>query len=289
MNKADIAIIGTGPGGVSAAITAAQRGKSVLLFGSAELSPKMAKAEKIMNYPGFPSVKGADLAAALKAHLKDMNISVTEDKVTQVYDMGGKFTLQGASSAMYDAEALIIATGVVPTKLYAGEKELLGAGVSYCATCDAPLHRGKPVAVIADSPEEEGEVKYLSEVAEHVYFFPLYKDKPDMGGNISVLAEIPKEISAPTFSSRLLKTDKGEYDVSCVFILRRAIAADQLLPQLATENGHIVVDRQMCTNVKGVFACGDITGRPYQYVKAAGEGNVAALSAVEYISQKNDK
>ncbi|MBQ9518785.1 MAG: FAD-dependent oxidoreductase, partial [Firmicutes bacterium] len=201
--------------------------------------------------------------------------------------MGGKFTLQGASSEMYNADSLIIAAGVSPSKAYPGEKEFLGMGVSYCATCDAPLHRGKTVAVIADSPDEEGEVKYLSGVCEKVLYFPLYKEKPAFSEeNISVLSDIPKEIKQKSLSERTLVTDKAEYDVSCIFILRRTIAADTLLPQLSTDSGHIIVDRLMCTNVKGCFACGDITGRPYQYIKAAGEGNIAALSAVEYLRKE---
>lgn len=287
METADIAVIGTGPAGISAAITAVQRGKSVLLFGSAELSAKISRAEKISNYPGLPDASGAELAAAFKKHLRSAGINITEDKITNIYDMGGKFTLQGASAEMYNASALIIAVGVVPSKPYPGEKELLGMGVSYCATCDAPLHKGRTVAVVADSPDEESEVKFLAEVCEKVWYFPLYKDKPGFAAeNIGVLDDIPVEITQKSLSERTLVTNKGEYDVSCVFILRRAIAADTLLPQLKTDSGHIVVDRSMKTNVKGCFACGDITGRPYQYIKAAGEGNVAALSAVEFLDAK---
>ena len=287
MNKADIAVIGTGPAGVSAAITAVQRGKSVLLFGSAQLSAKISRAEKISNYPGLPDVPGTELAAAFKKHLRSAEINITEDKITNIYDMGGKFALQGASSEMYEAAALIIAVGVVPSKPYPGEKELLGMGVSYCATCDAMLHKGRAVAVIADSPDEENEVKFLAEVCERVWYFPLYKDKPSFAAeNIKVLDDIPTQIRQKSLSERTLVTNKGEYDVSCVFILRRAIAADTLLPQLKTDNGHITVNRLMKTNVKGCFACGDITGRPYQYIKAAGEGNIAALSAVEFLDAK---
>ena len=285
MTKADIAIIGTGPAGVSAAITSKIRGKSVLLFGNAKLSDKVTKAEKIMNYPGLPAVSGKELSHALQKHLETMEITVTDDKITNIYDMGENFALQGASSEMYEANALIMAVGVVPSKAYPGEKELLGMGVSYCATCDAGLHKGKTVAVIADSPDEEGEVKFLAEVCEKVLYFPLYKNKPVFSEeNIEVLDDIPKEIAQKSLSERTLITNKAEYGVSCVFILRRAIAADTLLPQLETDGGHIIVDRLMRTSVKGCFACGDITGRPYQYIKAAGEGNIAALSAVEYLS-----
>ena len=287
MNRADIAIIGTGPAGISAAITSVLRGKSVLLFGSADISQKVSRAERIMNYTGLPDISGKELAAALQKHLDSMDIKVTRDRITNVYDMGQRFALQGASSQMYEAAALIMAVGAAVSKPYPGEKELLGMGVSYCATCDAPLHKGKNTAVIADSPEEEGEVKYLASVCENVLYFPLYKDKPDFSeNNIKVLADIPREIVSKSLSERTLVTDRGEYDVSCVFILRRAIAADTLLPQLSAVDGHITVDRLMRTNVRGCFACGDITGRPYQYIKAAGEGNIAALSAVEFLMKE---
>lgn len=283
MKKADIAIIGSGPAGISAAVTARQRNKSVFVFGSKELSAKIAKAEKIMNYTGLPEISGKDLSEALKKHLCVMGAEITEDKITAVYDMGVSFTLQGASGEMYEASAVIIASGVSASKPYKGESEFLGSGVSYCATCDAPLYKGRTVAVIADSPKEESEVRYLAEVCEKVLYFPLYKEKPNSDGNMTVYDEIPKEITANGISSRILVTDKGEHEAACVFILKQSISAAQLVPHIQTDGPSIVTDRLMQTNIKGCFACGDIAGRPYQYIKAAGEGNVAALSAVSYI------
>ena len=147
MERVDIAIIGTGPAGVSAAITAKVRNKSVLLIGSRELSEKMSKAHQILNYPGLPEVSGADLVAGYKKQLAGLGIEVTEKRVNAVYAMGDYFGIQ-ASGEILEASTVILATGIVMGKPFPGENELLGSGVSYCATCDAQFFRGKEVAVI---------------------------------------------------------------------------------------------------------------------------------------------
>lgn len=144
MERADIAIIGTGPAGVSAAITAKVRGKTVLLFGSRELSSKLTKAHKIQNYPGLPDIDGAQLAQAFKKHLDVLEIPITEKQVTAVYAMGGYFGIQ-TPDAMLEASSVILAGGVVMGKTFPKEDELLGRGVSYCATCDAHFYPGKPL------------------------------------------------------------------------------------------------------------------------------------------------
>ena len=142
MERADIAIIGTGPAGVSAAITAKVRGKTVLLFGSRELSSKLTKAHKIQNYPGLPDIDGAQLAQAFKKHLDVLEIPITEKQVTAVYAMGGYFGIQ-TPDAILEASSVILAGGVVMGKTFPKEDELLGRGVSYCATCDAHFYPGK--------------------------------------------------------------------------------------------------------------------------------------------------
>lgn len=159
MERYDIAIIGTGPAGVSAAITAKIRNKRILLLGSRDLSEKVSKGHTIQNYPGLPAISGPDLAAALRRHLESMEIAVTEDKISAVYAMGDYFVLQGAPET-YEASAVILAAGVTADKPIPGEVELLGRGVSYCATCDAPLYRGKIVAVVGFSPKEEAEAAF---------------------------------------------------------------------------------------------------------------------------------
>lgn len=287
MERVDIAIIGTGPAGVSAAITAKVRNKSVLLIGSRELSEKMSKAHQILNYPGLPEVSGADLVAGYKKQLAGLGIEVTEKRVNAVYAMGDYFGIQ-ASGEILEASTVILAAGIIMGKPFPGENELLGSGVSYCATCDAQFFRGKEVAVIGYGREAEQEADYLAEIVGKVHYFPMGKEEPQLSDAIEVVHERPKAI-AGTQTVSALETDAGTHPVDGVFILRDAIAPSQLVPGLATEENHVKVNLQMETNLPGLFACGDIAGKPYQYIKAAGQGNVAALSAVEYLDKKKER
>ena len=281
MERYDIAIIGTGPAGVSAALTAKNRNKSILLLGSRQMSEKVAKAHEIRNYPGLPFVKGEDLAAAFREQLDGMDIPITESRIGAVYAMGDFFALQ-AGEEMLEAKTVILATGVVAGKPLPGEEELLGRGVSYCATCDAPLYRGKRAAVIGYSPREEAEAAFLAEVCAEVLYFPVYKEETALPETVRVIREKVTGIEK-TEDGVAVKTAENGYPVDGAFVLREAVAPGQLVPGLETEGSHVAVNRQMEASIPGVFACGDITGTPYQYVKAAGEGNVAALSAVKYL------
>ena len=284
MDRYDIAIIGTGPAGLSAAITATIRNKKVLLLGSKDLSVKLEKAHEIQNYLGFPAVSGKALAAAFQKHLDQMGIEITEKRVNAVYAMGDYFALQ-AGEEMLEASSVILATGVVQGKPLPGEEELLGRGVSYCATCDAPLYRGKRAAVIGYGPREEAEAAFLSEVCSEVLYFPTYKEETNLPPSVRVIREKVIGIESQN-GVRLVKTQENGYTVDGVFVLREAVAPGQLVPGLQVDGSHVAVSRKMEGSIPGVFACGDIAGLPYQYIKAAGEGNVAALSAVNYLDQK---
>ena len=284
MERYDIAIIGTGPAGVSAALTAKNRNKSILLLGSRQMSEKVAKAHEIRNYPGLPFVKGEDLAAAFREQLDGMDIPITESRIGAVYAMGDYFALQ-AGEKMLEAKTVILATGVVMAKTLPGEEELLGRGVSYCATCDAPLYRGRTAAVIGYSPREETEAAFLAGVCSRVMYFPMYADRTDLPETVEVIREKPEGILKAE-NGLLVKTAAGEYAADGVFVLREAVAPGQLVPGLETDGAHVKVNRKMETNLPGVFACGDLAGTPYQYVKAAGEGNIAAISAAAYIDKK---
>ena len=280
----DIAIIGTGPAGVSAALTAKNRNKSILLQGSRRMSEKVAKAHEIRNYPGLPFVKGEELAAAFRDQLDRMEIPVTESRIGAVYAMGDYFALQ-AGEEMLEAKTVILATGVVMAKTLPGEEELLGRGVSYCATCDAPLYRGRTAAVIGYSPREETEAAFLAGVCSKVIYFPMYAESTELPQTVEVIREKPEGILKAETGFKV-KTAESEYPADGVFVLREAVAPGQLVPGLETDGAHVKVNRKMETNLPGVFACGDLAGTPYQYVKAAGEGNIAAISAAAYIDKK---
>jgi thioredoxin reductase (NADPH) len=259
----------------------------VLLFGSRDLSEKISRAEQIRNYPGFPAVSGEELARAFRNHLDSMGITVTEKRIGAVYAMGDYFALQ-AGEDMVEARSVILACGVVQGKPLAGEAEMLGRGVSYCATCDAPLYRGRTAAVIGYSSREEGEAAFLSEVCSRVMYFPMYPEEPVLPDRVEVIREKPAEIRK-TEDGNTVVTDRGEYPADGVFVLREAVAPAQLVPGLETAGAHVKVNRKMETSLPGVFACGDITGTPYQYVKAAGEGNVAAISAAAYLDRMENR
>lgn len=284
----DIAIIGTGPAGISAAITAKLRNKNIILFGNKDLSDKINKAHSIKNYTGLPNVTGEELATALKNHLNDLDIEITEKRVNAVYSMGEYFALQ-VGKEIIESKSLIIATGVTASKTLENEDEFLGRGVSYCATCDAHFCKGKDVAVIAYTKEAEEDALFLSEVCSSIKYFSLYdisNEIFDKYGNIQIIKDKPIGFAGNMKAEKII-CENSSYDAFSTFVVRNNISADKLVPGLKTDGTHIIVDLQMETNIKGLFACGDIAGKPYQYIKSAGQGNIAALSAVAYLANKS--
>lgn len=283
-SRFDVAIIGTGPAGISAAITLKIRNKKVLLLGSAKLSSKIEKAHEINNYLGIPKVTGENLSKHFLEHLKQMDIDITEDVITNVYAMGDYYSLMSRNNKTYEASSVIIATGVNFGKPYEGEEKYLGRGVSYCATCDAPLYKGKTIVIIGGSPKEEAEAEFMNEICSKVYYVPLYKDEVKLSEGIEVVNGTVVSIEGGLKANKLVLKER-ELEADGIFILRDSVSPAQLVPGLGLEGNHIAVNRKMETNLLGCFACGDIVGTPYQYIKAAGEGNIAAISAVEYLSK----
>jgi len=281
----DCIIIGSGPAGLSAAINLKTYDKTFLWFGNANLSDKVEKAEQVNNYPGLPGVSGKDMLVAFQMHKDTMEIEVVDKIVSGIYDMGGYYNIM-AENQFFETDSIILAMGVVPAKQYQGENEFLGRGVSYCATCDGALYKGKNIAVVSTSKRFEHEIEFLADLAEKVYLFPYYKDCEIKKENKEFLKKSIKEIKGGFRAEEILLTDGESVKIDGVFIMRNAIAPTTLLSKLEVTDGHIVVNRQMETNLKGVYAAGDCTGKPYQYTKAVGEGNVAAHSVIEYLGEK---
>ena len=275
--------------GISAALTLQANKKSFLIFGSAELSDKISKAEKIHNYPGFSDVSGKELVSALKSQLLDANIAVVEEKVTGVYALKEKFTLLTDTGKQYEARTVILATGVESIRLIEGEEAFSGRGVSYCATCDGFLYKGKTIAVVCTSKRLEHEIGYLADFAEKVYLIPMYKNVEIERDNIIKIQKMPKSIAGGLrvnrliFSTTPMEGIPAELPIDGVFMLRESVSPAVLVGGLNVVDGHVQVDRNMATNLVGCYAAGDCTGRPYQYAKAVGEGNVAAHSVSAYL------
>lgn len=281
--KYDIAIIGSGPAGISAALNIKIRNKKFILFGSSNLSSKLERAPKVNNYLGFYNVSGEELKKRFHEHMKQMDIQITEERIDSIYSMGECFLL-AVNDKYYEAKTIILATGIDFNKEIEGEEKFLGHGVGYCATCDAPLYKGRTVSIISYHKDGEKDANYVQEIAEKVYYIPMYKGKYKLKEGIEVVIDRPTKIEGTevvkklTMQNRVIFTDG-------VFLLRESLSPKQLVPGLEIENNHIIANRKMETNIPGCFAAGDCIGAPYQYIKAAGEGNIAALSAVSYLDE----
>ena len=282
----DVAVIGSGPAGISAAINLKVLGKDFIWFSSRTVSKKVSQAELIKNYPGLPDITGEELGWTFKNHYEGMGIKLTEEVVTGVYETDGKFTLL-ARDKQYEAKAVILCLGVEASKPLEAEENFVGRGVSYCATCDDFLYKDKTVAIYCTDKKFEHEIEFLCGLAKTAYVMPMYKDCTVSCANAHIIQKQPVKLSGD-MRLRKIHFKDGEIEADGLFILKGALSPATLVHGLQIDNGHIAVNRDLSTNISGVFAAGDCTGRPYQYVKAAGEGNVAAHSAVEYIAENKN-
>ena len=263
----DVIVIGGGAAATSAALTLLNRGKSVGVVCNKAETSSLFKAEKVTNYPGLPPMTGAEMTALFRRQPEESEADVILGRALSVMPMGNTFGV-AVGSDFYMCSALIIAAVITREKLYPGEGEFLGRGVSYCATCDGMLYRGKTVAVVGGGEEARHDGDFLESIGCKVLRF-------EQNGKY----EIRGGMKADT-----LVFGGEEYKVDGIFIIKDTVSVTRLVPGLVYENGAIVVDRKMATSVPGVFAAGDCTGKPFQLAKAAGEGNVAALSATDYLA-----
>ena len=269
----DIAIVGAGPAGYSAAITARKRDKSVVVIG--QNTGWLSRAHSISNYPGLPDISGADLLAAMRDQAVALGAQMRPGVVHQIVSMGSSFALS-LGADFVEAKRIILCTGAKQPRLLPGESELLGRGVSYCGTCDGMFYRGKRVGVIAQGPEAVSEANFLAGLCSEVVYFGTPDDALD--SKIVVSGKKPEAILGEGSVSGL-KAGGEELPFDGIFIFREAAALSTLLPGLEMDGAFIRVDRQMKTNLPGVFAAGDCTGQPLQVAKAVGEGCIAAISA----------
>ena len=285
----DCIIVGSGVAGISAALTLKANGKSFLLIGTPTVSEKVEKAELICNYPGLSCVTGKAFSTALQAQLADAEITVKNEKVAGVYALKDKFSVLTQENNAYESKTVILACGVESLRSIQGEEEFLGRGVSYCATCDGFLYKGKKIAVLCTSKRMEHEIEYLAGLAEKVYLFPIYKGVGISLPNVEIIQKMPlriegaKRVEKLCFAKPIHENGETELYVDGIFMLKDSVSPAVLVGGLQTQNGHVVVGRDTSTNLKGLFAAGDCTGRPYQYAKAVGEGNVAAHAVTEYL------
>ncbi len=282
----DIMIVGAGPAGLSAAVNCRVRNKSTVVVSRKFESPSLNKAPSIDNYLGLDAVSGNDLYQRFIEHARRSGAEFLAADVTGIYDMGDHYSAL-TSAGDVAATAVIIATGAVQSASIPGEADKLGMGVSYCATCDGPLYKGKRAVVIGYTPHAVEEANFLSEICSEV----TYVAGSRAGGDLAQLKPAVKLGQGKVkgivgeMAVKAVELDSGALETDGVFVIRESIPAERLLDGITVADGAIVVDRDMATTAPRVFAAGDCTGRPWQVAKSVGEGLVAALSAARAVDK----
>lgn len=274
----DIVILGAGPAGLSAAVAARQKNCSALVISNPPEQNPLFRAHQVDNYLGMPHMNGEEMLRAFRTHAEEMGVEFVTGRVISAMAMGNQVYLT-VGSEFYEGKKLILASGVARGAKYPGEEALLGRGVSYCATCDGMLYRGRKVVVIGRSKDAPHEANYLASLGCQVtYVSPQVPD--GLKEDIPFVKAGKLEVLGDQMVTGIL-ADGAEISCDGVFILRETVVPTELFPDLETENGAIKVDRQMHTNLMGVFAAGDCTGLPLQVAKAVGEGLIAAEAAAD--------
>jgi thioredoxin reductase (NADPH) len=295
----DLVIIGGGPGGLTAAIYARRALLKTLLLEKGALGGQIAKSDIIENYPGFPSISGAELMEKFEEHAKSFDLEVKIAEV-QAIENDGDAKLLKTSEGDIRTKAVIVATGASPSKLgVPGEREFIGKGVSYCATCDGPFFRGLEVLVVGGGDTAVKEAVYLSKLVKKVYLVhrrdelraeKILQEKAKKTENIEilwshVLEEIKGEQLVTSSVVKDLKTEETrELPTEGVFVFVGINPTTNFVDAEKNDRNFIITNQNMETSVKGIYAIGDCRNTPLlQVATAVGDGAIAAFKAEEYI------
>ncbi|MBU2036977.1 FAD-dependent oxidoreductase [Patescibacteria group bacterium] len=302
----DLVIIGAGPAGLAAAIYAARKKiKTLVLAGNAV--SQTTEAHLVENYPGIPSIPGGELAEKFREHARGIGVEIKDSvEIAKIESSDGKFEVI-ATGSKFSAKSLIIATGKKYRELQVpGAKEFKGKGITYCATCDAPLFKNKIVAVIGAGDSGQDAAWQLTKYASKIYLLNKY---PAMRGDDRLLQEElkkhpkieiynqcePMEIKGEKFVQALIFKHNGvgetkEITVDGIFVEIGSVPASKFLTGVVdlNEKGEIIINpKTNATSCPGIFAAGDTTDIPHkQIIIAAGEGAKAALSVYEYLKNR---
>lgn len=287
----DVAIIGSGPSGIQASIHASRAKAKVVLLGKIDNSALVGT--KIENFFGNGGVRdGISMLKDGLSQAEKFGVSIIAENVVSAGRKDSLFFLKTETDKEITAKSVIIATGISRKKLNVpGEKEFFGKGVSYCASCDCNFYKGKTVAIVGDETEAAVSAELMTKYASKVYWISKETKASETVTKKAISAgaeKIPSEIKSIEGKEKVGKivlSDGKEISVDGVFIELGAKSAADLamdLDVMPEMDDSIKTDSNSETEIKGVFACGDITGKPWQLAKAVGEGCVAGTNAAKH-------
>jgi len=303
MNKEfDVAIIGAGPGGVSAAIYASRGGLKTVVFEKGLIGGQIVLTADVENYPGFEeNMSGFDVMDKMR---KQADKFGTVFKAEEVKEIEPEKKIVKTANETYGVKAIIMATGANPRKLnVTGEARLTGRGVSYCATCDGALYRGKTVAIVGGGDSAVEEALFLTKFAEKVYIIhrrdelravKIIQERAFANEKIeviwdSVIEEIEGEQFVENVKLKNVKTNTiSDLKLDGIFVYVGINPNSTLIKDFVEmdEAGFVITNAEMLTNIDGIFAVGDLVQKVLrQVVTAAADGAIAAFVAEKWIEE----
>lgn len=300
INK-DLIIIGGGPAGLTSAIYASRAKIDLLLLENQILGGQVRNSNTIENYPGFKKIKGTELADIIQQQAEELGATIDEFDNIEKVDFSSEDKLIETGSYIYKAKAVIIASGATPKKLpIPNEEKYSGKGVHYCAVCDGAVYEGKVVAVVGGGNSALEEALFLTKFAKKVV---MIRRHDYFNGEKSTIEEVMNHQKVEVlFNEDLVNVEGGQFVEKAIIKNSKdnkikEIAIDAVFGYIGTEpktelfkdyltleHGYIVTDENMNTNIKGVYAAGDVRKKLYrQITTAVADGTIAALEAEKYL------
>lgn len=304
-NYFDVLIVGAGPAGITAAIYSQRAGLRAGIIEKDAPGGKIVKTSLIENYPGFKSVSGPDLAYGMFQQMNDAGVKYIYGNVVEIKKINGIFHVTSEDGMTKYSKVVIVASGMNEKKIgIPGEKEYYGKGVSYCAICDGPLYKNKPIAIIGGGNSALEEALFLSDLCHEIHLIHRRKefradqavvDKVKANKNIILhLDNIPisfngdgKKINSITIKDINTNVQK-EIQIDCIFPFLGFLPVNNVVSNfnVIDDSGFINVDQNMSTVVEGLYSVGDVNKKQYRQISTAvSDGTIAALAAKKYIDE----
>lgn len=278
-----IAVIGSGPAGVSTALYLKRANKDVVVFTNHKSS--LLKAKEIENYYGTGKINGNKLYQDGLSSLNDLNIELIEEEVFNI-DFGNKLILE-TNKNKYEFDVIVLATGASKNKPKLKNIEKFeGTGISYCATCDGFFFRNKKIAVLGNSDFALHELNYLKNISSDLF---LLTNGDSLESEFITYNNKIKELVGETSLEKIIFEDNTELLIDALFIANDSPDSNVLAKKcgILTDKSGIVINEKFETNVPGIYACGDAVKGQKQISKAVYEGMLTATNIIEYINKKN--